>query len=164
LPPLLVSLQFGRFLLAENSDNPVEGLLGLLHAVCRSITLGGSLACLGLNFLTSNLSLNKLVQFDTQQAIFVDVALFLPGLPAVATSSIASGSGFELPPGVTELGSDALLLVPPSPSHLTKSHLFLSSTRVTKMTETAGRKSGMARESKGKQWSSGAPSCSICLC
>jgi hypothetical protein len=105
---LLDSLQFGRFLLAENSDNPVEGLLGLLYTVYRSIPLGGLLAYLGLNFLTSNLSLNKLVRFNTQQAIFVDIALFLPGLPAVATSFIASGSGFELPPGVTELGSDAV--------------------------------------------------------
>jgi hypothetical protein len=43
-----------------------------------------------------------------QQAIFVDIALFLPGLLAAATGFIASGSGFDLPPGVTELGSDAV--------------------------------------------------------
>jgi hypothetical protein len=108
LLPLLDSLQFGRFLLAEHSDNPVVGILGLLYTVYRSIPLGGLLAYLGLNFLTSNLSLNKLVRFNTQQAVFVDIALFLPSLLAAATGFIASGAGFELPPGVTELGSDAV--------------------------------------------------------
>jgi Ca2+-binding EF-hand superfamily protein len=110
LLPLLDSLQFGRFLLAQNSDNPVVGILGLLYTVYRSIPLSGLLAYLGLNFLTSNLKLNKLVRFNTQQAIFVDIALFLPSLLAAATGFIASsaGAGFEVPPGVTELGSDAV--------------------------------------------------------
>ena len=58
--------------------------------------------------MSSNLSLNKLVRFNTQQAVFVDIALFLPGLLAAATGFIASGTGFEVPPGVTELGSDAV--------------------------------------------------------
>jgi hypothetical protein len=108
LLPLLDSLQFGRFLLAENSENPVVGILGLLYTVYRSIPVSGLLAYLGLNFLTSNLSLNKLVRFNTQQAVSVDIALFLPGLLAAATGFIALGAGFEIPPGVTELGSDAV--------------------------------------------------------
>jgi hypothetical protein len=108
LLPLLDGLQFGRFLLAANSGNPVVGILGLLYTAYRSIPLSGFLAYLGINFLSSNLSLNKLVRFNMQQAIFVDIALFLPGLLAAATGLIASGTGFELPPGVTELGSDAV--------------------------------------------------------
>ena len=108
LLPLLDSLQFGRFLLAEHSDNPVVGILGLLYTVYRSIPLGGLLAYLGLNFLTSNLKLNKLVRFNTQQAVFVDIALFVPSLLAAATGFIASGAGFEVSAGVTELGSDAV--------------------------------------------------------
>ena len=108
LLPLLDSLQFGRFLLAEHSDNPVVGILGLLYTVYMSIPLGGLLAYLGLNFLTSNLKLNKLVRFNTQQAVFVDIALFVPSLLAAATGFIASGAGFEVPAGVTELGSDAV--------------------------------------------------------
>jgi hypothetical protein len=108
LLPLLDGLQFGRFFLAENSNNPVVGILGLLYTVYRSIPLGGLLAYLALNFLSSNLSINKLVRFNIQQAIFVDIALFFPGLLAAATGFIASGAGFEIPPGVTELGSDAI--------------------------------------------------------
>jgi hypothetical protein len=108
LLPLLDGLQFGRFLLAENSDNPVVNILGLMYTVYRSIPFSGLLAYLALNFSASNLSLNKLVRFNMQQAIFVDIALFLPGLLAAATGFIASGAGFELPPGVTELGSDAV--------------------------------------------------------
>jgi hypothetical protein len=108
LLPLLDGLQFGRFLLANNSDNPVVNILGLLYTVYRSIPLGGFLAYLGINWLSADLKLNKLVRFNMQQAIFVDIALFLPGLLAAATGLIASGAGFELPPGVTELGSDAV--------------------------------------------------------
>jgi hypothetical protein len=108
--PLLDGLQFGRFLLAQNSDNPVVGILGLMYTVYRSIPLSGLLAYLGLNFLTSNLKLNKLVRFNAQQAVFVDIALFVPSVLAAATGFIASsaGAGFEVPPGVTELGSDAV--------------------------------------------------------
>jgi hypothetical protein len=43
-----------------------------------------------------------------QQAIFVDIALFIPGLLVAATGLLASGAGFELPTGVTELGSDVV--------------------------------------------------------
>jgi hypothetical protein len=43
-----------------------------------------------------------------EQAVFVDIALLLPGLLAAATGFIASGAGLEIPPGVTELGSDAV--------------------------------------------------------
>ena len=108
LLPLLDSLQFGRFLLAQHPDNPVVGILGLLYTGYMSIPLGGLLAYLGLNFLTSNLKLNKLVRFNTQQAVFVDIALFVPSLLAAATGFIASGAGFEVSAGVTELGSDAV--------------------------------------------------------
>jgi hypothetical protein len=108
LLPLLDSLQFGRFLLAQNQDNPVVNILGLLYTVYRSIPLGGLLAYLGLNYATSNLSLNKLVRFNTKQAVYVDIALFFPGLLAAATGFIATNAGFEIPQGVTELGSDAV--------------------------------------------------------
>jgi hypothetical protein len=110
LLPLLDGLQFGRFLLADNSDNPVVNILGLLYTVYRSIPLSGFLAYLGINWLSADLKLNKLVRFNMQQAIFVDIALFLPGLLAAASGLIASGAGFELPPGVTELGSDAVFV------------------------------------------------------
>jgi Ca2+-binding EF-hand superfamily protein len=108
LLPLLDSLQFGRFLLAQNQDNPVVNILGLLYTVYRSIPLGGLLAYLGLNYATSNLSLNKLVRFNAKQAVYVDIALFFPGLLAAATGFIATNAGFEIPQGVTELGSDAV--------------------------------------------------------
>jgi hypothetical protein len=110
LLPLLDSLYFGRFKLAENSDNPIVGILGLLYTAFRTIPLSGLLVYLGLNFLTSNLRLNKLVRFNTQQAVVVDIALFLPSLLAAATGFVASSAGFELPPGVTELGSDAVFV------------------------------------------------------
>jgi hypothetical protein len=106
--PLLDSLQFGRFLLAEHTDNPVVNILGLLYTVYRSIPLSGLLAYFGLTFLSSKPTINKLVRFNLEQAVFVDIALILPGLLAAATGFIASGAGFGIPPGVAELGSDAV--------------------------------------------------------
>jgi hypothetical protein len=106
--PLLDSLQFGRFLLAEHTDNPVVNILGLLYTVYRSIPLSGLLAYFGLTFLSSKPTINKLVRFNLEQAVFVDIALILPGLLAAATGFIASGAGFEIPSGVAELGSDAV--------------------------------------------------------
>jgi HPt (histidine-containing phosphotransfer) domain-containing protein len=106
--PLLDSLQFGRFLLVENSENPFVIILGLLYTLYRSIPLSGLVAYFALTFLSSNLNLNRLVRFNMQQAIFVDIALFIPGLLVAATGLLASGAGFELPTGVTELGSDVV--------------------------------------------------------
>jgi hypothetical protein len=106
--PLLDSLQFGRFLLAEHTDNPVVNILGLMYTVYRSIPLSGLLAYFGLTFLSSRPKINKLVRFNAEQAVFVDIALILPGLLAAATGFIASGAGYEIPPGVAELGSDAV--------------------------------------------------------
>jgi hypothetical protein len=106
--PLLDSLQFGRFLLAEHTDNPVVNILGLMYTVYRSIPLSGLLAYVGLTFLSSRPKINKLVRFNAEQAVFVDIALILPGLLAAATGFIASGAGYEIPPVVAELGSDAV--------------------------------------------------------
>merc|ERR1711966_56776 len=44
--------------------------------------LAGFLAFFGLTFLSGNLAANRLVRFNAQQAIYLDVALFLPGLVA----------------------------------------------------------------------------------
>jgi hypothetical protein len=170
LLPLLDGLKFGRFLLAENSDNPVVGILGLLYTVYRSIPLSGFLAYLALNFLSSNLSLNRLVRFNMQQAMFVNIALFLPGLLAVATSFIASGTGFEIPQGVTELGSNFFLgpfssplcthlSVPPSASLPIKSHLFHKRLRtacqpsicLTKVVDSSHLKCGMVRKRTARE-------------
>ena len=106
--PLLDSLQFGRFLIAENQDNPFVVILALLYGLYRSVPFSGFIAFLALNVLSSNPGINRLVRFNMQQAIFIDIALFFPGLLAAAYSLIASGAGFQVPASLTELGSDII--------------------------------------------------------
>jgi hypothetical protein len=106
--PLLDGLQFARFLVLENPDNPISIAIGLLYALYRSIPFGGFIAFFALNFLSGNPTINRLIRFNMQQAIFLDIALFFPGLFAGINALILSGLGVQLPQSVTELGSDAV--------------------------------------------------------
>jgi Ca2+-binding EF-hand superfamily protein len=106
--PLLDSLQFGRFLIMENPENPFVVALALLFTVYKSIPFSGFAAFLALNFLSSNFRINRLIRFNMQQAIFLDIALFFPSLAGAILGVIASGAGVQLPPSFTELGSDVI--------------------------------------------------------
>ena len=108
LLPLMDGLSYGKFFLAGHEDNPLVGVLALLYTVYASIPLGGFLAFFGLTFLSGNLAANRLVRFNAQQAIYLDVALFLPGLVATLAGAASAGLGVALPPGLGELGSDAV--------------------------------------------------------
>jgi hypothetical protein len=104
----LDSLQFGRFLIVENADNPVVTALALLYAAYRSIPFSGFVAFLALNLLSSNPGINRLVRFNMQQAIFLDIALFFPGLIAAIVGLVASGAGAEFSPALNELANDVV--------------------------------------------------------
>lgn len=106
--PLMDSLQFGRFLIVENPDNPVVIGLALLYALYRSIPFSGFVAFLTLNILSGNPGINRLIRFNMQQAIFLDIALFFPGLLGALLGLIASGAGLQVPSIVAELGSDLI--------------------------------------------------------
>lgn len=107
--PLLDGLQFGRFLVNENADNPLVVLIAILYALYRAIPFGGFIAFLTLNFLTGNPGINKLIRFNMQQAIFLDIALFFPGLLAALYAVVVQGiGGVQIPQAVTEIGSDAV--------------------------------------------------------
>jgi hypothetical protein len=108
LLPLLDSVALGRFLLAENQDNPLVIGLGLLYTAYRTIPLSGFIAYLGLNRLSGTPSQNRLIRFNSQQAIFLDIALFFPSLVGLLFGLLGSGAGLNIPPAVTELSSDVL--------------------------------------------------------
>jgi hypothetical protein len=103
--PLLDSLQWGRFLLVENADNPFVVILALMYAAYRAIPFSGFASFLALNVLSSNLRINRLVRFNMQQAIFLDIALFFPGLLAAAFALVG---GSSIPPSITEIGSNVV--------------------------------------------------------
>jgi len=102
--PLLDGLQFGRFLFVENPDNALSILAGVTYALYRSIPFGGFIAFFALNFLSGNPRINRLIRFNMQQAIYLDIALFFPGLLAAVYGLIGGG----LPRAATEIGSDVL--------------------------------------------------------
>merc|ERR1712224_1072592 len=106
--PLFDSLQFGRYFFMDNADNVFLGLLGLVYAGYRSIPFSGFAAFIALNTLSNNPGLNKLIRFNMQQAIFVDIALFFPGLLAAIIAAIAGGAGVKIPEAVNAAGSTAI--------------------------------------------------------
>jgi Chloroplast import apparatus Tic20-like/EF-hand domain pair len=103
--PLLDGLQFARFFVVENPDNPVAIALGLLYAVYRLIPFGGLIAFFTLSFLSGNPSINRLIRFNMQQAIYLDIALVVPGLIGAVIEIVGGG---KTSPAVFELGSDAI--------------------------------------------------------
>merc|ERR1711966_447138 len=107
--PLMDGLQYGRFLLgAEDGSNPFVVVLALLYTLYRSIPFSGFVAFFALNILSNNPSLNRLVRFNMQQAIFVDIALFFPSLLIGLSSLVAKGAGVSVPPAAGELFDDVL--------------------------------------------------------
>jgi len=91
--PLMDGLQYGRFLLAgdEGTGNPFIVILAVLYSLYRSIPFSGFAAFFALNFLSGNPGINRLVRFNMQQAIFLDIALFFPSLLVSLGGLIAKG-------------------------------------------------------------------------
>lgn len=104
--PFLDSLQYANFLVLANQDNPLAQTAGLLYALYRSIPLGGFIAFFSLSLLSGRPGINRLVRYNMQQAIFLDIALFFPGLIA----ALVGLSGVPMPPNATSLFSDAVFV------------------------------------------------------
>ena len=109
--PLLDGLQFAGPLIVQNADNPIAQIAALVYALYRSIPFGGFIAFFALNLLSGNPTINRLIRYNMQQAIFLDIALFIPALIGAIFGLLGSAVGIGLSPGLLELGSDALLVV-----------------------------------------------------
>ena len=108
--PLMDGLQYGRFLLGSDSagENPLVVLVAILYGLYRSIPFSGFVAFFALNVLSGNPSLNRLVRFNMQQAIFLDIALIFPSL-AIGLGGILSGSaGSPVSNAAGEIFSDVI--------------------------------------------------------
>merc|ERR1712232_435413 len=75
----------------------------------RSIPLSGFLVFFTLNSLSRNLSLNRLIRFNMKQALFLDVAILVPGITAGLLSAFGSGLGLPADGSVQELMNDAIV-------------------------------------------------------
>lgn len=110
--PLMDGLQYGRFLLgADGAEaNPFVIVLAILYALYRTIPFSGFIAFFVLNFLGGNPSINRLIRFNMQQAIFLDIALFFPGLLSGLLGVVLGGAGVQLPSIVTQVSTDAIFV------------------------------------------------------
>jgi hypothetical protein len=109
--PLMDGLQYGRFLLVSDTaeSNPAVTALAVLYALYRSIPLSGFVAFVALNFLSFNPRVNRLVRFNMQQAIFLDIALLFPGLLLGISTAVLPALGVTLDvTSVTEIASDVI--------------------------------------------------------
>lgn len=109
--PLMDGLMYGRFLLGmdDSGANPFVVILAVLYSLYRSIPFGGFIAFFALNTLGGNPSLNRLVRFNMQQAIYLDIALFFPSL-IIGLGGLVAGAagGGSLPAGFNEIFSDVI--------------------------------------------------------
>lgn len=106
--PLMDGLQYGQFIFQNNENNPLVIASVILYTIYRSIPFSGFAAFFALNFLSNNPKLNRLVRFNMQQAIFVDIALFFPGLVSGLYTVILKAIGTEIPPGYPEVFSTVI--------------------------------------------------------
>lgn len=106
--PLMDGLQWGRFLLGADGaeSNPFVIGLALLYALYRSIPFSGFLAFFVLYFLGGNPSINRLIRYNMQQAIFLDVALFFPGL----IGGVIGLTGLKFPAIISQVGNDVIFV------------------------------------------------------
>jgi len=108
--PLLDSIQFASFFATKHPDNVFAQVAIIAYTLYRSIPFSGFLAYFGLSFLSTNPKFNRLVRFNMQQAIYLDVALFIPGVLALLYGAAASNLPLNLPTEVIEYGSDGVVL------------------------------------------------------
>ncbi|KAL7576053.1 hypothetical protein ACA910_000838 [Epithemia clementina (nom. ined.)] len=106
--PLLDGLQFAKYLVLENPENPLSITIAVFYAFYRSIPFAGIITFFALSFLSGNITLNRLIRYNMQQAIFLDIALFFPGLIAALLTLVTPGT---IPPALSELGDDFLFVV-----------------------------------------------------
>jgi len=105
--PLLDGLTYGRTILtSEGSEgNPLIVGLALIYSLYRAIPFQGFIAFFALSFLAGNPSLNRLIRFNMQQAIFLDISLFFPGLVTAIIGLVAGGANVEIPESVNNIGN-----------------------------------------------------------
>jgi hypothetical protein len=106
--PLLDGLQFAGPLILQHPENPFAQIAAIVYALYRSIPFGGFIAFFALNFLSGNPTINRLIRYNMQQAIFLDIALFIPALLGTVLAFVGSTAGVGLPSSVVTLGSEVL--------------------------------------------------------
>eukprot|EP00752_Nemacystus_decipiens_P008147 g7286.t1 len=83
--------------------------LALALLALRSVPFANLIGFFGLSIGSSNPQINKLVRFNMQQAINLDIALILPGVLGAITAATLGQDAFKLAP-LANAGSDVVFL------------------------------------------------------
>lgn len=78
--PLVDSIQYGIYMFSKEEGNPIVSFVVTIYAIYQAIPFSGLFAFFALSFLSGNMRLNRLIRFNMQQAILIDIALIIPGL------------------------------------------------------------------------------------
>merc|ERR1711935_60216 len=108
--PLLETLQFAAPWMISHQDNIVAQAAAVVFTIYKSIPLSGFLVFFALNSVSRDLSLNRLIRFNMKQAIFLDVAILVPGITVGLLGAMGSGLGMPASGSVQELLNDAVVL------------------------------------------------------
>ena len=113
LLPLCDALPYARAFIVSNgleNNNPIFEFASFVFLIYQAIPFSGLVAFFLFNSIASNLKLNRLVRFNIQQAIFLDIALIFPGLIGSVIAAIATQSNTPIPQNLADLGSTATFL------------------------------------------------------
>ena len=80
LVPLIDLLQYGRVLLSPFEDNFVIRAWIILYNLYTKIPFAGLVAFFAIQVLSNDMKLNRLVRYNLQQAVYIDIALFFPAI------------------------------------------------------------------------------------
>jgi len=104
--PLMDSLSYSRFLLADGDRNPIVFSIAILYGLYKSILLSRFVAFFTLDFLSTNTGRNRLVWYNMQQAIFINIALFFLGLLLGFTKVVLPVMGVSVPESIFMFPTD----------------------------------------------------------
>jgi uncharacterized HAD superfamily protein len=107
--PFLDSLPYAGYIIQDYQldSNPVVAFSAYLYILYQTIPFSGLIAFFLFNLLATNLQLNRLIRYNIQLAILLDIALIFPGLIGTTVQSITKiFGGPGLSPVIADLASD----------------------------------------------------------
>lgn len=111
--PLCDVLPYSKDFIISNqleNDNIILNFASAFYLLYRSIPFSGLIAFFVLNLLTNNLKVNRLIRFNIQQAIIIDINLFFPAIISSIAEYISTQGNFAIPAQVGDTCSTFIFL------------------------------------------------------
>jgi hypothetical protein len=111
--PFLDLLPYGKtFIIDTHQDgNVLIGIVGFLYALYQTVPFAGLIAFFLFNLFSSNLQLNRLIRYNIQLAIFLDIALIIPGVFGAIADLALKSLSVPLPPVAYDAAATATFLI-----------------------------------------------------